>query len=236
MIGARRFWTEVAVERDPGGGWDVRLDRRPLRTPAGASLRVPTRALGEAIAAEWRAVEGALRPETVPLTRAANVAIDRIAPAPGPVVDAIAAYGDGDLLCYRAHGPAALRLRQAEGWDPPLGWAATALGAPLRVVAGVAHRPQPPASLAALRAAVAAEGPFALAALHELVVLSGSLVLALATRRGALDPEAAWALSRLDETWQAEHWGADPEAEAAAAARRADFLRAARMLEMLAEG
>ena len=93
--------------------------------------------------------------------------------------------------------------------------------------------PQPDASLAALRASVAAMDAFELAALHELVALSGSLVLALAVARGALPAERAWQLSRLDETWQAEHWGLDAEAEAAATKKQADFNIAAMMLQNL---
>lgn len=231
--GARRFWTEVAVAPE-ADGFGVRLDGKPLRTPAGAALAAPTQALAEAVAAEWRAVEAAVRPEALPHTRAVNVAIDRVAAARAAVAAQIAAYGASDLLCYRAAAPEALRLRQAEGWDPPLAWAAATLDAPLVAVAGVMHVEQPPASLAALAAAVAAEDAFALTALHELVTLSGSLVLALATRRGALAPAAAWDLARLDEIWQAEQWGEDAEAAEAAGRKRADFLRAAGMLELLA--
>lgn len=234
MIGPRRrFWTEVQVVPEEDG-FGLRLDGRPLNTPAQAPLRAPTAALAEAIAQEWRAVTDQLRVEGLPFTRAANVAIDRIAPAPEPVVAAIAAFGEADLLCYRAIGPEGLRERQAEGWDPLLVWSAKALGAPLIAVSGVMHQAQPPGSLAALRAAVAAHGAFALTALHELVTLSGSLVLGLAVSRGALAPEAAWDLSRIDERWQAELWGEDAEAAAAVARRRADFMRAAQLLEMLA--
>ena len=100
---------------------------------------------------------------------------------------------------------------------------------------GLIHHPQPAASLAALRDAVAAHDAFGLVALQELVTLSGSLLLGLAVARGALAAEAAWELSRIDETWQAEQWGRDAEAEAAAAARRADFLRAERLLALLAD-
>lgn len=233
MIPRKRFWTEAAPDAGPDG-YGVRLDARPLRTPERIELRVPTLRLAEAIAAEWNAVEGEIRPEALPLTRAANVAIDRIARHPAPVVDEIARYGGSDLLCYRAAAPEALRRLQAEGWDPPLAWAAEALGAPLVVGEGILHIPQPEASLAALRAAVAASGAFALTALHDLVALSGSLVLGLAVDRRALGPEVAWALSRIDEDWQAELWGRDDEAEALAARRRADFLRAAHLLDLLA--
>jgi chaperone required for assembly of F1-ATPase len=233
----RRFWDVAGiVPADAEAGFAVQLDDRPLRTPAGVPLVVPTEALAAEIAAEWDALEGEIRPELLPFTRAANVAIDRIAHARGPVVAAIAEYGGTDLLCYRAAEPAGLAARQAAGWDPWLVWSARALGAPLVAVTGVMHAPQPSASIAALHAAVAEEDAFGLAALHELVSLSGSLVLGLAVSRGALEADAAWELSRIDETWQAEQWGRDAEAEAMAAVRREDFLRAARLKRLASAG
>lgn len=235
MIAPKRFWTEVHVAETPGG-FGIRLDARTLRTPAKAELVVPTRALAEAIAAEWRAVEGEIRPEALPFTRAANVAVDRIAADPGPLVAHLAAYGETDLLCYRAEAPVGLQARQAAAWDPALAWAARDLGAPLAVTEGVAHRAQDPASLAALHAAVGAHDAFALTALSELVTLSGSLVLGLAVARGALGAPEAWAAARLDETWQEEQWGVDDEAAEMARVRENDFLRAATLLELLADG
>lgn len=113
------------------------------------------------------------------------MAVDRIATDPGPLVAHLAGYGETDLLCYRAEGPVGLQARQAAAWDPPLAWAAADLGALLAVTEGVAHRAQDPSSLAVLREAVAAHDPFALAALSELVTLTGSLVLGLAVARGA---------------------------------------------------
>jgi chaperone required for assembly of F1-ATPase len=235
VIAPKRFWTEVHVAETPGG-FGIRLDARVLRTPARAELIVPTRALAEAIAAEWRAVEGEIRPEALPFTRAANVAVDRIAADPGPLVAHLAAYGETDLLCYRAEAPVGLQARQAAAWDPALAWAARDLGAPLAVTEGVAHRAQDPASLAALHAAVGAHDAFALTALSELVTLSGSLVLGLAVARGALRAPEAWAAARLDETWQEEQWGVDDEAAEMARVRENDFLRAATLLELLADG
>ncbi|WP_297976302.1 ATP12 family chaperone protein, partial [uncultured Amaricoccus sp.] len=197
----RRFWTTAGV-RPEAGGFAVVLDERALRTPAGTLLTVPRRALAEAVAAEWDALGAEIDPRRLPLTRLANSALDRVEPQRAAVTATIAAYGETDLVCYRAESPAALAARQAAAWDPWLGWARRELRAPLVAVGGVIPQEQPPASLAALRAAVAAEGPFGLVALHELVALSGSLVLGLAVRRGALDPGAAWEISRLDETWQ----------------------------------
>lgn len=222
----KRFWKEAGVEAAEGG-FAVRLDRRAVKTPAKAGLVVPTRALAEAIAGEWDAQAGVVRPETMPVTRAANSAIDKVMPQLDEVRALIAAYGGSDLLCYRAEGPEALAARQAAGWDPLLDWSAAALSAPLVATVGVVHVAQPPDSLERLAARVGRFTPFELAAVHDLVALSGSLVLGLAVCEGRLDADAAWTLSRIDEDWQAELWGRDAEAADAAALKHAAFLRAA---------
>lgn len=229
----KRFWTETGVA--PGeGGWSVILDGRPIRTPAKAPLALPTRAYAEACAAEWDAQQGEVRPQTMPLTRSANAAIDKVAVQFDEVAGLIAAYGETDLLCYRAEGPASLVARQAAAWDPLLDWAAETLGARLVPTAGIVHRPQDPEALARLAAATRAFDPFELAAFHDLVALSGSLVIGFAAARGAQPPQALWALSRIDEDWQAEQWGTDEEAAEQAALKKQAFLEAAHIFSLLA--
>lgn len=227
---ARRFWTAARAEQ-AAGGWTVRLDGRPVRTPAKAAFLVPTRAMAEAAAAEWDAQEGVVRPETMPVTRSANAAIDKVAPQFSEVLDLLAAYCGTDLLCHRAEGPAALVARQAD-WDALLDWAAARFGARLAVTAGVMPVAQAPAALAALRGRLAMMTPFELTAAHDLVALTGSLVLGLAVAEGRLAADAAWALSRIDEDWQAEVWGRDDEAAEAAALRHAALRHAGRFLEL----
>lgn len=208
---ARRFWTTanaVPVE----GGFSVHLDGRPVRTPLKAPLVVPTLALAKAVAAEWQAQEGTVNPETMPFTRTANSAIDKVAPQRAEVADMLAAYGDSDLLCYRAEGPDELVARQAEAWDPLLDWAAESLGARLRATAGVIHIDQSPASLETLQALVTGLTAFQLAAFHDLVAITGSLVLALAVAHRRITVDEAWQLSRIDEDWQISQWGEDEEA------------------------
>jgi chaperone required for assembly of F1-ATPase len=228
---AKRFWTDATV-RAEAGGFAVLLDARPVRTPLKAPLILPTEGLARQVAAEWQAQTGVVNPATMPCTRTANSAIDTVVPQKEAVVGMLAAYGATDLLCYRATGPADLVARQAAGWDSLLDWSATALGAPLRVTAGVMHVDQPPASLAALADAVRALSAFQLAAFHDLVAISGSLVLALARTRSRLTAEEAWSLGRIDEVWQIEQWGDDEEAAEQAALKRADFLQADRFFAL----
>ena len=231
----RRFWTDAAVEAVPGGH-AVRLDGRPVRTPAKAELVVPAASLAEGIAAEWQAQGERIDPLSMPLTRAANAAIDKVAPQVAAVVEELGAYGASDLLCYRAASPEGLVARQRAGWDPMLDWAAEALGARLVTTEGVMPALQPEAALAALRAPVAAADPWRLTALSEFVTLTGSLVLGLATLLRARPPEETWALGRLDEDWQAEQWGVDEDEAARVAVKRAAHLQAARLLDRLDAG
>ncbi len=222
----KRFWKSVTVEACDGG-FAIKLDARVAKTPGKQPLVVPTAAMAQAIAAEWQAQQGLVRPETMPYTRAANSALEKVAPQFAEVVGLLAAYGETDLLCYRATGPAELIARQSAAWDPLLDWAATALQAPLTSTAGVMHVAQPPASTARLHALTAAMTPFQIAAFHDLVMLSGSLVLAFAVTRGRLDPAEAWTISRIDESYQAELWGQDEDAAALTEHKRQAFHQAA---------
>lgn len=228
----KRFWAETGVA-EAEGGWTVTLDGRPIRTPAKAGFVLPTRAYAEACAAEWEAQTEGVRPDTMPLTRSANAAIDKVRVQFDEVAEMIAAYGDTDLLCYRAEGPEGLVTRQAGAWDPLLDWAADSFGARLVPVAGVMHQPQDAQALARLSEATRAFDPFALAAFHDLVALSGSLVIGLAAARRAETPETLWKISRIDEDWQAEIWGIDEEAAAQSALKRQAFLEAAHIFSLL---
>ncbi len=229
----RRFYKDSAVVALAGGAPSVALDGRPIRTPGGVAVALPGPALAEAIAAEWAAQEKTVRPLSMPLMRLAATAIDRIGREREAVVAAVAAYAAHDLLCYRADAPEALVRRQAETWQPVLDWCAAAYGARLSVSEGVTHVDQPPEALSALRAAVDGMDDFRLAALSQLTAACGSLVLALAACSGHLDAAAAIAASQLDETWQAESWGQDAEAEDRCESLAREIADAVRFLDLL---
>jgi chaperone required for assembly of F1-ATPase len=223
----KRFWKTATAVPVPGG-FTVHLDARTLKTPGKLPFVLPTLALAEACAAEWAAQDGLVKPGQMPMTRFANSAIEKVTPQFDAVVAEVARYGETDHLCYRTENPPPLIARQQAGWDPILAWSSQTFGAPLMVTAGVVPVPQPPSSLAALRAVVAAQSPFQLAALHDVVAISGSLVLGLAVIRGRLTDQEAFDLSRIDEHWQAELWGQDEEAAEAESVKRADLASAAR--------
>ncbi|WP_267395037.1 MULTISPECIES: ATP12 family protein [unclassified Sphingomonas] len=225
----KRFWTDVGIDE----ARVVTLNGRPVRTPGRVPLALPTAALAEAVAAEWRAVPETIDPRRMPLTGLANAAIDRIGPDPASFAAGLARYGESDLLCYRADGPDDLVARQAATWDPPLAWARARYDVHLELATGIIHRAQPAATIRRLGDAVAALDAFTLAGLSPLVTISGSLILGLALVERAMEPADIWAAANLDEDWQAERWGHDPLAADAREARRRDFDGAVRFLEAL---
>jgi chaperone required for assembly of F1-ATPase len=230
----RRFYERAEVaERE--GGFALALDGRLAHTPAKALLKVETRKLAEAIAAEWAAQRERIDPATMPITKIVNAAIDGVAGESTSVAADIVRYAGSDLLSYRAGEPEVLVQRQHEAWDPLLAWAAADLGATLAVGIGVVFVPQPAEALDAIARAVAPLDPVRLAALHVVTTLTGSAVLALAVARGRLEPEAAWAAAHIDEDYQAELWGSDEEAQERRAGRWREMEAASRILELAAD-
>ena len=230
----KRFWKTISVERE-GGGWAIKLDGRLVKTPARAALTVPTQPLAEAIAEEWRAVDDRIDPRAMPLTGFANAAIDRVAPEREAFARGLARYAKADLACYRAEGPHTLVARQEEQWDKLLVWARRRYDVDFATTCGLMHVVQPEATVDRLSHAVAALDAFRLAGLSPLVTIGGSLLAALAVEGKAITPDEAWDAVSIDERWQLEQWGSDPEAETAFENRRRDFFAGARFLELLGQ-
>jgi chaperone required for assembly of F1-ATPase len=234
----KRFWHSAGVIGEPGG-YAIRLDGRPMRLPGGPHLVLRSLALAEAIAAEWQSAGGAkggdFQAEDVPLTRIAGTAQERVAPDPASTIDALARYGETDLLCYRATGPDSLVAHQARNWQPWLAWASACHGADLRIVHGIIALKQPEGAVGALRHALARHTPDTLAGLGIIVPATGSLVLGLAVAEGVLDATEAHRLALLDELFLTEQWGEDREAVARRRAVAEDIAVAARFIALSRE-
>ncbi|WP_405403875.1 ATP12 family chaperone protein [Paracoccus sp. Ld10] len=232
---ARRFWTTADL-RPADGGFEVMLDSRVLRTPGKHALVLPTEALARAVADEWMAQGDMIAPLTMPLTRAVNSAVEKVAPQFDAVALMLASYGGTDLLSYRATDPQVLIDLQAREWGPLIDWSADHLGAPLRVTHGVIPIDQDPDALDRLHGWVRGQDQWGLTALHDLVTIPGSLILGLAVIQGRIDGAEAHRLSRIDEDFQAERWGADEEATEVAEGRRLSILSAERLWRLSRKG
>jgi len=229
----KRFYKEAGVE-ERAGLFHLTLDGRVARTPGKNALAVPSLALAEAIAREWAGQGTEVDPSTMPITRIVNSAIDGVAPRQAEVVDDLVRYAGSDLIYYRVSEPARLVQSQDSAWNPILDWAKESHGARFTLAEGVMHVTQPEEAIAAIRAAIERiDSPFALAALHVMTTLSGSLLIALAHASGQLDADDAWAAAHVDELYQESVWGEDYEAMERRRRREADF-RAASLVYSLA--
>lgn len=229
----KRFWKAVDVAEGEGG-WAVLLDGRTPKTPAHAKLILPTGAAARLVADEWAAQGEFIEPGTMPATRLASTAIDRVSRVRDAVAGEVAAYAGSDALCYVAEHPTALVEQQTQGWTPWRDWAAVELGVALEPARGIVHRPQDPAALARVRQLALDLDDFALTALAAATPLLGSAILALAVQRGALSGEAAFELSRLEEAFQEAQWGVDAEAAERTANRLAEAVLFDRWFRALA--
>lgn len=229
---ARRFYRAVTTA-PVADGHAVRLDERPVRTPARRVLAAPTLPLAQALAAEWSAQGEFIEPVRMPLTRLANAIIDGVAAQPAAVAAEIEKYLACDLLFYRAGHPRGLVARQSGHWDPILTWAGQALSAHFVPTEGVVFVAQPQPALQAAAAAIGGD-PWRLGALHAATTLTGSALIALALAGGALSLEDAWAAANVDEDWNMEQWGRDALALQQRSLRRAEFAAAALVLDSAA--
>jgi chaperone required for assembly of F1-ATPase len=230
----KRFYKETAVDQGDGGH-RILLDGKPMRTPAKAVLVVPTRALAEAIAAEWGAVpdKADINVSHLPLTRLAATGLDRVTSQRARVIEDTARYAGSDMLCYRASEPETLVKRQQAIWQPLLDWADARYGARLVIVEGLAFVEQPAVAVARLGEAVATHSDLGLSALYNLTHISGSLIVALAVAEGHLAAADAFAAAQLDELYQVERWGEDPIATKRHEGIRHDIEAGARFLALL---
>ncbi len=206
LAAPKRFYTQVTAD-----GGAIRLDGRGAKTPKGAPLVLPTAALAELIAEEWRAQGDAILYSAMPATRLAHTAIDAVAAARATTVDSVVRFAASDLLCYFADEPRSLIERQKATWTPLIDWARETHGFDFQTTAGIIHRPQDSATLEGVRALVAEADDFALAGLAFGAALLGSAILGLALREGRLDAGGAIAAGRLDDLFQEDRWGVDAE-------------------------
>lgn len=228
----KRFYKNAAVQY-ADGVFAVTLDDRPIKTPAGNAMNLPTNALADAVAGEWNAQGEEIDPKSMPLMQLCGTAIDRVPDVRDGLIDGILRYADTDLLCHRAASPADLAARQVEVWQPLLDWAADTYEANLKSVEGVIPIDQDPHAGDGFAAAMADMDNWELTAVAEMVGISGSIVIGFAMFAGRLDVDEAFAACQVDEDHQIALWGEDWEATQRRANVHAELVTAARFLELL---
>ncbi len=221
----KRFYDAVTIEKSDLG-FHIALDGSPIRTQEGRPQAVASRALAEALAGEWRAQGDTIDPAGFSFRDMTDYALDRVPVARDDIVAGVLAFAETDTLCYRADPDEPLWHRQRAAWDPLLDEFEAREGVRLERVSGVLYRPLDVRARALLQARIARLDDFALAALEQLTALAASLCLGLTALETDADGESLWNAANLEEDWQVERWGSDPEAAARRARRRTEFLKA----------
>ncbi|APE27100.1 ATP12 family chaperone protein [Aurantiacibacter gangjinensis] len=222
----KRFYKDVSVA-EAEGGWQVELDGRAIRTQSGGRQIVPTQALAQMLAAEWRAQGEEIDPKSFVYRDMADFALDVVAKDRGDTIGKLLSYAETDTLCYRAAPGEPLFDRQEEIWEPLVRACEARHGMRLERITGVIHQKQADGAIIALRERLESEDNFALAGLLTLTSLAASLVVGLAMLEDGANAEALFAAANAEEDWQAELWGWDHAAEEVRAARLEAFKRAA---------
>ena len=218
----RRFYRAVAVESVPGG-FELRLDGRPLRSPAKAPVIVPRRRIADTLAAEWDSQGDYIFPGSMPVTRIVNTALDGVSSEREAVAAQAAAFIMSDLVCYRAEHPAALVAWQARAWDPVAAHVERATGFALNTAGGIIAVEQDARLERHMLDRLTRLDDFALAGAASIVTLTGSAALLLCLLDRALDADAVWSAAHVDEDWNIAQWGDDAEAAQRRTQRRAEF-------------
>jgi len=227
----KRFYKEVSVQQVTGG-WQALLDTRAIKTVKGAPQVVPTKALADALAAEWAGQGEEIDPQTMPLRDMTDYAIDMVNPDPSALVEKTVAYGDTDTLLYRADPDEPLFARQQEVWEPIVSSFEARHSVEFVRISGIIHHPQSEDTLAKLREVLSDQSSFALAAIEMMTHLAASLITGLSATQTDTDVLVLWQAASLEEDWQAEEWGRDEEAEERREKRTKDFLKACEFWEL----
>lgn len=228
----KRFYKSVDVGT-VGDDFAVTLDGKTPRTPGQKPVVVPALDLATAMAAEWAAQEEFINPETMPLVRLVNTAVEAGEEQVPVLRDEIVKYAGNDLLLYRADSPRELVADQERLWDDALVRVARHFGVSFQPTIGIIHQPQPDTTLAQLAEVVADEPLLPMAALVSMTGLTGSALLSLALRHSLLDAEQAWVAAHVDEDHNIRLWGEVTEAVERRAKRRAEYDAAVAVLTML---
>ena len=221
----KRFYKDVTTARTDLG-WIVQLDGRPIKTQGGQPQVLPSEALAEMLAAEWRAQGETIDPASFRFRDMADYAIDVVAQDRAALVEKLLGYAETDTLCYRADPEDPLYRRQQEVWEPIVAGLESREGVKLHRISGILHRPQTEETRERLAARLESLAPFTLAALEQTTSLAASLCIGLEALEDDADGEALWDAANLEEDWQADLWGRDWEAEERRAKRKSDFLAA----------
>lgn len=208
----KRFYKEVSVgERD--NLFTVLLDGKAIKTPEKSQCLMPTKIMAEAVAKEWDAQEKEVKPDSMPLTKLMNTAIDRVGKRRSDLIDELIGFAGSDQICYRADHPSDLVELQNNLWNPLLKRIEELHGIKLKLTTGIVFIDQDEQDLIKIRTLIERIESYALTAFYGMATVAGSITIGINLFEGHINSEQAWEAGHLDENFQVSQWGSDYEAE-----------------------
>ena len=229
----RKFYKTAEPGTAPGG-YVVRLDGNPARTPLKNVLLLQSQPLAAAIALEWAAQGEEIRPTTMPLTLLANTMIDKVRGHDRAAMNAeILKYGGSDLICYFATHPADIVRLHQERWLPLIQWMKEKYGIILETVSGIKYHQQPKESLESLKKVIEGLDAAEFTVVQSAAATTGSVAIGLAILEEKLSPDEAYKTACVDEIYQLKTWGEDAVAQERLDITRSELNTIARFRDLL---
>lgn len=206
----RRFYKQVRIESVPPS-YHIYLDDLPLMTPMGKEINLPSNALAKLIAQEWQGVKDKINPNDMPMTQLVVTALDLVADKHSEIITELLFFAEGDLLRYPTPSNHKLFERQQAQWTPILEWANQTHGFFIEATHDLIQIPLDQATALKLKAWLQELGLFELFAFYQITQICNSLMLGLGIWHAYISPKAAIDLAFLEESFQQEFWGENPE-------------------------
>jgi chaperone required for assembly of F1-ATPase len=227
----KRFYKDASIAT-VDNGFAVALDGRIPKTPGMKQVVVPVEAIAARMAGEWAAQGEFINPETMPMVRLINSAVEVGEESTDALRAEIVKYCANDLMIYRADSPESLVRRQEELWDDVLVKLARQFGIAFQPTVGILHQPQPPATIERLTSLLEAEELLPLTAMNAIMSITGSGLLAIALRHRLVDPETVWLAAHVDEDHNIALWGEVEEITVRRGKRRSEYEAAVEVLSV----
>ncbi|KAJ1939072.1 chaperone [Linderina macrospora] len=206
----RRFWRTVNVS-EHSDGLAVELDGRPIKTPDGSAVRLPTSQtiLATLMAGEWESQREFLGAHSLPLTALVCRSIDGLndSNVRKDVAEKLLKYFHTDSACLHEEFPQALVELQDKHYRPIVDWAAERYGIKINVTANLFTLRQEQEAEEALRKVVLEFSPLKLAAFEKAVMTAKSFLIALALVERRISVEQAAMAAQVEATAQTQLWG-----------------------------
>ncbi|KAL9956936.1 hypothetical protein ACROYT_G038500 [Oculina patagonica] len=205
----KRFYKKAGIEKAEGG-YQITVDSKKVKTPAGNPLVVPSKHLAMAVSVEWNSQVETIKPAYMHLTSLSNTVIDNPRPRThDEQVLNILEFLSSDSICFYADEPEELVNLQKKEWEPIMQWFNKRYAVSVEPSHGLITVTVaiPSDAKERLKTHLTPLDTWSLTGLEFAVETLKSFILSMALLDSHLTVETAVRLSRLELEFQISRWG-----------------------------